>query len=398
MTESLGLGPTYLINKMEEGAQVMAVNSYPRCPSPDMALGLPPHSDYSCLTILLQSSPGLEITDPGDGKWKIVPEFQGTLQVHVGDHLEVLSNGLYRSILHRGTVNSERTRISIASLHSLGMDEKMGTAKELVDDQHAEEYKESSFRDFLNFLSNNDIGEGKSFKNVEVGNKTDSITARIEGLTIEGDMILTVMDDSYLDSYISTIGVDFKIRTVEQDGKTIKLQIWDTAGQERFRTITSSYYRGAHGIIIVYDVTDQESFNNVKQWLNEIDRYASENVNKLLVGNKCDLTANKVVSYETAKAFADEIGIPFMETSAKNSTNVEQALWQWLQTSRTGWQVNQQQTMQGHLLCRYVDNLLTRSLDAALLNWLWTVLTWHGCIRKWLLNCPGVIDYSHVKR
>nr|KJB39674.1 hypothetical protein B456_007G029600 [Gossypium raimondii] len=114
-------------------------------------------------------------------------------------------------------------------------------------------------------------------------------------------LLLRFADDSYLDSYISTIGVDFKIRTVEQDGKTIKLQIWDTAGQERFRTITSSYYRGAHGIIVVYDVTDQESFNNVKQWLNEIDRYASDNVNKLLVGNKCDLTANKVVSYETAK-------------------------------------------------------------------------------------------------
>ncbi|WOL19261.1 Small GTPase superfamily [Canna indica] len=138
-------------------------------------------------------------------------------------------------------------------------------------------------------------------------------------------LLLRFADDSYLDSYISTIGVDFKIRTVEQDGKTIKLQIWDTAGQERFRTITSSYYRGAHGIIVVYDVTDQDSFNNVKQWLNEIDRYASENVNKLLVGNKCDLTANKVVSYETAKAFADEIGIPFLETSAKNATNVEQA-------------------------------------------------------------------------
>ncbi|KAL2558471.1 Ras-related protein RABD2a [Forsythia ovata] len=138
-------------------------------------------------------------------------------------------------------------------------------------------------------------------------------------------LLLRFADDSYLDSYISTIGVDFKIRTVEQDGKTIKLQIWDTAGQERFRTITSSYYRGAHGIIIVYDVTDQESFNNVKQWLNEIDRYASESVNKLLVGNKCDLTDNRAVSYDTAKAFADEIGIPFMETSAKNATNVEQA-------------------------------------------------------------------------
>ncbi|KAG9144953.1 hypothetical protein Leryth_021680, partial [Lithospermum erythrorhizon] len=138
-------------------------------------------------------------------------------------------------------------------------------------------------------------------------------------------LLLRFADDSYLESYISTIGVDFKIRTVEQDGKTIKLQIWDTAGQERFRTITSSYYRGAHGIIVVYDVTDQESFNNVKQWLSEIDRYASENVNKLLVGNKSDLTAQKVVPYETAKAFADEIGIPFMETSAKSATNVEQA-------------------------------------------------------------------------
>uniref|UniRef100_A0A8C6WGA1 RAB1A, member RAS oncogene family a n=1 Tax=Neogobius melanostomus TaxID=47308 RepID=A0A8C6WGA1_9GOBI len=100
---------------------------------------------------------------------------------------------------------------------------------------------------------------------------------------------------------------------------------WDTAGQERFRTITSSYYRGAHGIIVVYDVTDQESFNNVKQWLQEIDRYASENVNKLLVGNKCDLTTKKVVDYTTAKEFADNLGIPFLETSAKSASNVEQA-------------------------------------------------------------------------
>ncbi|KAI9072624.1 hypothetical protein K1719_045420 [Acacia pycnantha] len=128
--------------------------------------------------------------------------------------------------------------------------------------------------------------------------------------------------------------------------------------QERFWTITSSYYRGAHGIIIVYDVTDQESFNNVKQWLSEIDRYASDNVNKLLVGNKCDLKENRVVSYNTAKAFADEIGIPFLETSAKDATNVEQASWPWLLQSRIEWQANQPVIMQGLQQCRSEDNLL----------------------------------------
>ncbi|KAL6743337.1 hypothetical protein Aduo_016384 [Ancylostoma duodenale] len=138
-------------------------------------------------------------------------------------------------------------------------------------------------------------------------------------------LLLRFADDTYTESYISTIGVDFKIRTIELDGKTIKLQIWDTAGQERFRTITSSYYRGAHGIIVVYDITDQESFNNVKQWLQEIDRYACENVNKLLVGNKCDLTAKRAVETQAAKDYADQLGIPFLETSAKSSTNVEQA-------------------------------------------------------------------------
>lgn len=138
-------------------------------------------------------------------------------------------------------------------------------------------------------------------------------------------LLLRFADDTYTESYISTIGVDFKIRTVELEGKIIKLQIWDTAGQERFRTITSSYYRGAHGIIVVYDVTDQDSFENVKLWLSEIDRYANESVNKLLVGNKADMTARKVVDTQTAQDFANELGIPFLETSAKDSNNVEQA-------------------------------------------------------------------------
>jgi Ras-related protein Rab-1A len=138
-------------------------------------------------------------------------------------------------------------------------------------------------------------------------------------------LLLRFADDTYTESYISTIGVDFKIRTVTIDGKMVKLQIWDTAGQERFRTITASYYRGAHGIIVVYDVTDLDSFNNIKQWLGEIDRYASEHVDRLIVGNKCDLASRKAVDYAMAKEFADQLGITFIETSAKDATNVEQA-------------------------------------------------------------------------
>ncbi|TFJ88510.1 hypothetical protein NSK_000084 [Nannochloropsis salina CCMP1776] len=137
-------------------------------------------------------------------------------------------------------------------------------------------------------------------------------------------LLLRFADDAFTDSYISTIGVDFRFRTVKIDKKTFKLQIWDTAGQERFRTITSAYYRGADGIIMVYDVTNEESFEHIQDWLNEVNRYASEGTCKLLVGNKSD-RPDKVVSTERAKKFADELGIPFLETSAKNASNVEEA-------------------------------------------------------------------------
>jgi Ras-related protein Rab-1A len=132
--------------------------------------------------------------------------------------------------------------------------------------------------------------------------------------------LLRFADNTFFEnSYISTIGVDFKIRTLNVGGKTVKLQIWDTSGQERFRTITSSYYRGAHGILVFYDTTDQVSFNNVKQWLQEIDRYACDTVNKMLIGAKSDLVSQKAVDTNQAQDFADSLGIPFLETSAKTS-------------------------------------------------------------------------------
>ena len=141
----------------------------------------------------------------------------------------------------------------------------------------------------------------------------------------KSSLLLRFADDTFTESFISTIGVDFKIRTIEQDGKTIKLQMWDTAGQERFRTITSSYYRGAHGIFVVFDMTELDSFNHVKQWLNEIGRYASENVCIMLVGNKADIVSQRIVSIEQAKEFANSVGIEFIETSSKNAINVEEA-------------------------------------------------------------------------
>eukprot|EP00252_Welwitschia_mirabilis_P002287 TRINITY_DN1219_c0_g1_i4.p1 TRINITY_DN1219_c0_g1~~TRINITY_DN1219_c0_g1_i4.p1 ORF type:complete len:139 (+),score=26.97 TRINITY_DN1219_c0_g1_i4:57-473(+) len=114
-------------------------------------------------------------------------------------------------------------------------------------------------------------------------------------------LLLRFTEDSYAESYVSTIGVDFKIKTIELDGKTIKFQIWDTAGQERFKTVTSSYYRGAHGIIIVYDITDIDSFDHVKNWLSEIERYTKDGVDKILVGNKCDLEEKRAVDQQIAK-------------------------------------------------------------------------------------------------
>ena len=103
------------------------------------------------------------------------------------------------------------------------------------------------------------------------------------------------------------------------------MQIWDTAGQERFKTITASYYKGAHGIILVYDITDRQSFKDVENWLAEVDKYGNENVVKLLVGNKSDLEANRQVKAEEGKTLADSLGIKFLETSAKDAVNVEKA-------------------------------------------------------------------------
>lgn len=134
-------------------------------------------------------------------------------------------------------------------------------------------------------------------------------------------------EDAFNTTFISTIGIDFKIRTIELDGKKIKLQIWDTAGQERFRTITTAYYRGAMGIMLVYDITDEKSFENIKNWIRNIEENASADVEKMLLGNKCELNEKRQVTKERGEKLAVEYGIKFVETSAKASINVEQAFF-----------------------------------------------------------------------
>ncbi|XP_012258873.1 ras-related protein Rab-8A isoform X2 [Athalia rosae] len=134
-------------------------------------------------------------------------------------------------------------------------------------------------------------------------------------------------EDAFNTTFISTIGIDFKIRTIELDSKKVKLQIWDTAGQERFRTITTAYYRGAMGIMLVYDVNNERSFENIKNWIRNIEENASADVEKMLLGNKCDLADRRQVSKERGEQLAVEYGIKFMETSAKASINVEEAFY-----------------------------------------------------------------------
>merc|ERR1712038_2057685 len=97
------------------------------------------------------------------------------------------------------------------------------------------------------------------------------------------------VDNTYDTSLTTTIGIDFKIKTIDLDGKRIKLQIWDTAGQERYKNLTQNYYRGAHGVMLVYDVTDEQSFEDVKTWIRSIDQNCDTSVQKILLGNKCDL-------------------------------------------------------------------------------------------------------------
>ena len=140
----------------------------------------------------------------------------------------------------------------------------------------------------------------------------------------KSSLILRYTEETFNSKLVNSIGVDFKMKKREIDGKVIKVQIWDTAGHERFRSITYSYYRGANAIIIVFDLSDKKSFISITEWLKQIEKHAKENVFKFLVGNKSDLVEQRKVSYDEAKQYADEHELPYIETSAKEGININE--------------------------------------------------------------------------
>jgi len=138
-------------------------------------------------------------------------------------------------------------------------------------------------------------------------------------------LLLQFTDKRFHPVHDLTIGVEFGARMMTIDNKKIKLQIWDTAGQESFRSITRSYYRGAAGALLVYDITRRETFTHLTSWLDDARQHASSEMTIMLIGNKCDLDQKRAVKYEEGEQFAKDNGLIFMETSAKTAHNVEEA-------------------------------------------------------------------------
>ncbi|XP_073916000.1 ras-related protein Rab-26 isoform X6 [Castor canadensis] len=139
-------------------------------------------------------------------------------------------------------------------------------------------------------------------------------------------LLVRFKDGAFLaGTFISTVGIDFRNKVVDVDGMKVKLQIWDTAGQERFRSVTHAYYRDAHALLLLYDVTNKASFDNIQAWLTAIQEYARHDVVLLLLGNKVDSAQERVVKREDGEKLAKEYGLPFMETSAKTGLNVDLA-------------------------------------------------------------------------
>ena len=132
------------------------------------------------------------------------------------------------------------------------------------------------------------------------------------------------IEDYFKEKLMQTIGVDFNTKQIEINDRLVKLQIWDTAGQEIFRSITSAYYKSAHAIIVLYDITKEISFEHIKNWMIDIDKFAKQDVLRVLIGNKIDLENERKITKEAGISMANKFGIKFFEVSAKNNINIDE--------------------------------------------------------------------------
>ena len=140
--------------------------------------------------------------------------------------------------------------------------------------------------------------------------------------------LLRYVDDSFLDLHMATIGLDYRLKTlILEEQKIVKVQLWDTAGQDKFRAITRNYYKGASGIILIFDVTNVKSYENIKKWINEIKEEISEKVAIVLIGNKIDNVQERKISREQGDKLASEIGVKFFETSAKTGEGINESVF-----------------------------------------------------------------------
>ena len=137
--------------------------------------------------------------------------------------------------------------------------------------------------------------------------------------------LMRYSENVFIENYITTIGLDYKLKTVKLDtGKTIKVQLWDTAGQDKYRTIAKNYYKGSHGILLLYDITKQSSFDNIREWVRDIKEEVNEKAILFLIGNKIDMEDQRKIPKEKGVELAEEFKIPFFEASAKSGENVDE--------------------------------------------------------------------------
>ncbi|TNV75438.1 hypothetical protein FGO68_gene922 [Halteria grandinella] len=150
-----------------------------------------------------------------------------------------------------------------------------------------------------------------------------------DATTGKSNLLLRWTQECFTESYISTIGVDFMIKTIQVGNMPVKIQLWDTAGQERFQTITSSYYRGAHVIFLVFDITNRETFDKISpHFITQVNNYGAPGVNMVLVGNKLDLFESRQVQTEEAMALANQLGMQYYEVSSKTAQNLNEMFTQ----------------------------------------------------------------------